>query len=63
VKFNGLAISVAAYARQLGVHARTVRRWIQEGRALPGTLGCTRTLGGHVRIWIPRKSDEPAKRA
>lgn len=56
------AISPATYAKVRGVHKRTVVRWIHEGRTLPGTLGCTRTLGGHIRIWIPRKRDERDER-
>lgn len=59
---NAVSISAATYARQRGVHKRTVIRWIHEGRTLPGVLGHTRTLGGHIRIWIPRKRDERDER-
>lgn len=59
---DAVAISPATYAKQRGVHKRTVIRWIHEGRPLGGTLGVTRTLGGHIRIWISRKRDERDER-
>lgn len=44
-------VTVSALARSLGVAARTVREWCEQGK-----LVATRTLGGHWRI--PRDEAE-----
>lgn len=45
-------VSVALYARRRGVHPRTVRRWIHEGRELADVLRVERTPGGHIRLLL-----------
>lgn len=39
------ALSVGFVARRLGVHPRTVSRWIADGKC-----AASRTIGGHYRI-------------